>query len=46
MNRKKIFSISDSLCYNTATMKKNLNFANNNNDNDNNPRIVGRSVAG
>jgi len=45
MKRKQIFSIWDSLCYNTAIMKNNLNFANNNN-NDDNSRVVGRSFAG
>ena len=30
----------------SAMFNGNLNFANNNNDNDDNPRIVGRSFAG
>ena len=33
------------LCYNAAHMQNDLRFANNNNDNDD-PRIVGRSLAG
>jgi hypothetical protein len=32
--------------YNARTMFKTLNFANNNNDDNNDPRIVGRSLAG
>ncbi len=36
-----------SLCYNAANMKYSLCFVNdNNNDNDDNPPIVGRSFAG